>query len=208
MPTLTISGPARAFAEDPHGSKPITDHATLLRFHGLVSDDACADLFEDAGLEELGLSDGFLRFIVDDKAPVLRITTAYHVPRRLTDKETRLVVEATSSQWSDGCGSGSFENFYGPVLSTACAMAMLNAGNSQEDIGEYFVDAFPFLDNDEQPRVEFLKEDVEKTDLEYLQEAAAWGEPHAQFQLGRQLEEGEEIDKNERLAFDYYKKAA
>lgn len=208
MPTITLSGPAQAFAKNPRASKPITDRKTLARFHGLASEQACADIFDDPPLKKLCLSGGRLRFVLDEKVPALRIVTAFHVPRPLNEDETQLLVEATKAQWSDGCGSGSFENFYGTVLSTALAMALLNAGESKENIGEYFVDAFPMSAEEEETRIEFLKADVEKTDLDYLQEAVALGEPQAQFQLARQLEEGDGVAKNERLAFDLYRKAA
>jgi hypothetical protein len=209
MPMLIISGPAQAFAKDPRRSKPITDRKSLVRFHGLVSAEACADIFGDEqGLLDLGLSGGQLRFVLDDKAPVLRIITAYHVPRQLTESETQLVVDATRAQWSDGCGSGSFENFHGTVLSTALALAILNAGHTQEDIGDYFVDAFPMFADDDESRIEFREGDEGKTDFDYLQEAAAWGEPQAQFQLAQQFEEGDGVEKNERLAFENYQMAA
>lgn len=207
MPTLRISGPAQAFAKSPRGSKPITDRKTLARFHRLASEQACADIFDDPALNKFGLSGGRLRFVLDDKTPALRITTAFHVSQRLTDEQTQRVVEATKAQWSDGCGSGSFENFHGTVLSTALALALLNSGHSEESVGEYFVDAFPLFD-DEETRVEYLKTNAEKTDLDYLQEAAELGEPQAQFQLARQLEEGDGIKKSERLAFENYQKAA
>jgi len=207
MPTLTISGPAQAFADNPRAARPITDRKTLARFHGLASEQACANVFDDPALDKLGLSGGRLRFVLDDEAPALQITTAFRVSRRLTEAETRRLVEATRAQWSDGCGSGSFENFHGTVLSTALAMALLNAGESKEGIGEYFVDAFP-LSADEETRVEFSKADAEKTDLDYLREAAAMGEPQAQFQLARQLEQGDGVKKNERLAFEHYQRAA
>jgi TPR repeat protein len=208
MPTIIISGPAQGFAGDPNG-EPIKDPKILARFHGLVSDDECADLLDEPPLSEIGLTGGRLRFVFEPKTPELRIITAYYAPRRLTKEETDLLVEATRAQWSDGCGSGSFENFYGPVLSTALAMAMLNSGSSKDEIGDHFVDAFPMDADDDQTRVEVLKaDDGEKSDLDYLKEAVALGEPHAQFQLAQQLEEGEEIDKDERLAFEHYYKAA
>ncbi|MCE9562740.1 MAG: sel1 repeat family protein [Planctomycetes bacterium] len=207
MPTLIISGPAQAFAKNPRASKPITDRKTLTRFHGLVSEEACADIFDESRLTKLKLSGGRLRFVFDDKTSSLRIVTAYHVPRQLTELETQLVVDATKEQWSDGCGSGSFDNFHGTVLSTALAMALLNSGHSKDDIGDYFVDAFPSAE-DEETRVEFVKVDAEKTDSDYLQEAAAWGEPQAQYQFARQLEEGDGVKKNKPLAFENYQRAA
>jgi len=195
MPTLTISGPALAVAKNPRATKPITDRKTLIRFHGLVSEEACADVFEDPRLNKLKLSGEHLRFVFDDKTSTLRIITAYRVPRPLTEAEIQLIVDATKEQWSDGCGSGSFDNFHGTVLSTTLAMALLNSGHPKDEIGDFFVDAFPPA-GDEEFRVEFLKEDAEKTDLDFLQEAATWGEPQAQFQLARQLEEGEGVKKN------------
>jgi TPR repeat protein len=209
MPTITISGPAQAFADNPRASEPIADRKTLMRFHGLASEQACADLLDEPPLDQIGLAGGRLRFVLDRKTPALRITTAYRVPRRLTKEETQLLVEATRAQWSDGCGSGSFENFYGTVLSTALAMALLNSGQAEEDIGDHFVDAFPLFADDEETHVEFSEaDDGEKTDLEYLQEAAGWGEPQAQFQLARLLEDGESVKKDERQAFANYQKAA
>jgi TPR repeat protein len=209
MPTVIISGPAQAFAANPRARKPITDRQTLARFHGLASDEACAELLDEPPLNRIGLSGGRLRFVLDADKPALRILTAYHAPRRLSDEETRLLVEATRAQWSDGCGSGSFENFHGTVLSTALAMALLNTGQSKDDIGEFFVDAFPMLADDDETRVEFVAAGGgEKTDLDYLQEAAALGEPQAQFQLAQQLAEGEGVDKDERLAFQYFRQAA
>jgi hypothetical protein len=207
MPTITISGPAQAFAGNPRASEPITDRRTLLRFHGLVSKESCADIFDDPLLNNLGLSGGRLRFVLDGHVPTLRIVTAFQVARQLSEDETKRLVEATRVQWSDGCGSGSFENFHGVVCSTALAMAILNGGGSKENIGDYFVDAFPLFAQEE-PRIEFSQADAEKTDTDYLEEAAAMGEPQAQFQLARQLEEGDGIKKNKRLAFDYYQKAA
>ena len=208
MAMLIISGPAHAFAKNPRSSKPINDRITLARFHGLASEEGCADIFDDKDLNKLGLSGGRLRFVLDEKRPALRIVTAFHVSRRLTDEESQRVVEATKAQWSDGCGSGSFENFHGTVLSTAHAIALLNSGESKNNIGEYFVDAYPQFAEDEETRVEFSETGVEKTDLDFLQEAAELGEPHAQFELARQLQDGQDIKKNERLAFQYYQKAA
>jgi len=208
MPTIIISGPAQAFAENPRDSEPITDRKTLARFHGLASEQACADIFDEPPLNKIGLSGGRLRFVLDKETSSLRIITAYYVPRRLSEEETQLLVEATRAQWSDGCGSGSFENFHGTVLSTALAMALLNSGEPKDNIGDHFVDAFPLFADDEETRVEFLKTDTDKTDLEYLQEAVAWGEPQAQYQLARQLADGDGIKKNEGLAFKNYQKAA
>ncbi len=208
MPTVIISGPAQAFANDPRGSEPITDPKALVRFHGLASEEECVDAFDDRTWRKLGVSGGRLRFVFDKKTSTLRITTAFQVRRPLTEEQTQRLVEATKEQWSDGIGSGSFENFSGEVLSTALAMALQNSGDAFEDIGEYFVDAYPLSADDKETQVEFQTTDDERTDLEYLQEAAAMGEPQAQFLLGRQLEDGDDIEQDEQLAFENYQKAA
>jgi TPR repeat protein len=208
MPRVLISAPAQAYAENPRARDPITDRKTLARLHGLASEQACAETFDEPPLSELGISGGRLRFVLDEAGPRLRITTAYHVPRRLTDDEMQLLVKATKAQWSDGSGSGSFKNFRGTVLSTALAMAILNSDPSRKDLGAYFVDAYPLYADDE-TRVEFQESDgTEKTDLDYLQEAAGFGDPHAQFVLARRLENGHGLEKNPRLAFENYQKAA
>lgn len=206
MPTLTISGPAQAFAGNPRNSEPITDRNILARFHGLVSAQACADIFDEPPLTDLGLTGGRLRFVLDDTG-ALRITTTFQVPRPLSEEETQRLLEATTTQWSDGCGSGSFKNFHGTVLSTALAMALLNSGESTDAIGDYFVDAYPLF-ADEEPRVEFSPTDTEKSDLDFLQEAAALGEPQAQFRLARLLATGDGIEQDDRRAFDHYQRAA
>ena len=208
MPTIIISGPALAFAKNPPDSEPITDRKTLARFHGLASKQACADIFDKPPLNKLGLSGGHLRFVLDEETSALRIITAYQVSRCMSEEEKQLLLESTRTQWSDGCGSGSFRNFYGTVLSKSLAKALLNSGESQDTIGDYFVDAFPLFADDDETHVEFLETDAEKTDLDYLQEAAAWGEPQAQYQLARQLETGNGVVKDERLAFASYQNAA
>lgn len=206
MPTVTISGTAQAFAKNPRAAKPITDRKTLVRFHGLVSEEACADLIGDPALKKLRLAGGRLRFVLAEGEPALRIATTYRVSRRPNETETQRLVEATQAQWSDGCGSGSFENFYGTVLSTALAMALINSGQ-KDDLGDYFVDAFPMFE-DTTPRVEFSTDGVEQSDLDYLQEAVALGEPQAQFRLAQQLADGDGIKKDEKRAFELYQTAA
>lgn len=210
MPTIVISGPANAFAKNPRATDPITDRKTLARFHGLASKQACADTFDEPPLSELGISGGRLRFILEEDSPGLRITTAFHVPRRLTEEELKLLVDATKAQWSDGSGSGSFSSYYwGKVLSTSLAMALLNSDSSRRDIGEYFVDAYPLFADDGETRVKFLETDgVEKTDLDYLQDTARWGDPHAMLYLGYRYAEGEGVDQDHAKAFEWHMKSA
>jgi|GEM_PF-6033353 len=208
MPTIVISGLAHAFAENPRARKPISDRTTLARFHGLASEQSCVDAFDEP-LSELNLSGGQLRLVLDEKGPNLRITTSYLVPRRLSDEETELLLEATKTQWSDGIGSGSFTNCCGTVLSTALGMAILNTNPKADDLGEYFVDVYPLFADESETRVEFHETDPpEKTDFDYLQEAAEFGNPDAQYLLARELEAGDTLEKNEPLAFENFKKAA
>jgi TPR repeat protein len=178
-----------------------------VRLHGLVSEQACADIFDEPPLSELGITGGRLRFILDREQPVFRITTTYRVPRRLTAEEQELLVEATRTQWSDGCGSGSFENCNGTVLSTALAMAILNTDSSRTDLGEYFVDAYPMF-SDEEPGVAYFDHDDDDDDFRYVQEAAGFGDAGAQYSLGRRLRDGDGVEKNERLAFENFQQAA
>src|SRR5438034_1306301 len=65
MPTILISGPAHAFAGNPRGTDPVTDRKTLARFHGLVSEEACADLLDAPSLNEIGITGGRLRFVLE-----------------------------------------------------------------------------------------------------------------------------------------------
>ena len=205
MPTLLISGPAQAFAGDPREGDPVTDAKTLVRFHGLVSENACSETFDEAPLSDLGISGGLLRFVVEDGK--LRITTAYQVPRKLSDEELEQLAEATRVQWSDGIGEGSFKNWYGWVCSTSLAMAVLNQQPGRDDLGPYFVDPSPMF-ADGGTRVDFLEADVDKSQMDYALEAAQLGDVQAQFAVGRHLEDGDGIDKNESLAFENYQKAA
>jgi hypothetical protein len=86
MAMLIISGPAHAYAKNPRSSKPITDRKALARFHGLASEEGCAEIFDDEDLNNLRLSGGRLRFVLDERTPALRIVTAFRVSRRLTTR--------------------------------------------------------------------------------------------------------------------------
>ena len=208
---LVISGPASAYIGNPRSNQPAADLKTLALFHGLVSEDSCVDAFDEP-LSEIGITGGRLRIVVETKTkvPTLRITTTYHLPRPLTDAEVQLLVEASRAQWSDGIGSGSFKNSHSHILSTALAMAILNAEPSRTDLGEHFVDAFPMFAADDETRVEYREADEEeKTDLHYLKEAAEFGDPNAQFMLAQRYEDGEDgVDKNARIAFELYQRSA
>jgi hypothetical protein len=209
MPTVVISGPAQAFAGSPRRSDPITDRRTLAQFHGLVSQQDCIETFYDSPLSAIGLTGGHLRFVLDEETPALRITTRYQVPRRLTEEEMRLLLDATRVQWSDGSGSGSFTNFSGRVLSTSLDMAVLNTDPTRAVLGAYFVDAYPLFADDGETRVAYFElEETERTDFDYLQEAACYGNAQAQFVLARQFEAGAGVDPNEQLAFENYQRAA
>ena len=209
MPTIAISGPANAFAKNPRSADPITDAKVLARFHGLVSKQTCADTFDEAPLKDLGISGGRLRFVLDVGSQRLRITTAFQVPRQLNENETKLLLEATKAQWSDGIGSGSFKNHCGTVLSTALAMALLNQDASRRDIGVHFVDAYPLFADDAETTVIFLENDgPEKTDLVYLSEAATFGDPQAMLQLGIRYSRGDGIAQDHVKAFEWFTKAA
>jgi hypothetical protein len=209
MPTLLISGPAAAFAENPRARAPIGDRRTLARLHGLRTEDNLADDLDEPPLGGLGVAGGRLCVVLDETTEKLRVTTTYRVPRRLDADGLARLVEFTKGQWSDGSGSGSFENLQGTVLSTALAMAILNSEPGRDDLGQYFVDAFPMFADDSETHVEFLEADLpEKTDLDYLQEAAGFGSAQAQFQLARLVQTGEGLARDERRAVAYHEQAA
>lgn len=207
MPTIVISGPAEAFAGSPRGTKPLTDRQMLAQFHGLVSEEACADTFTDPPLSHIGITGGQLRFVLENEG--LRTTSIFQVARPLTPEELDALVQATQVQWSDGIGEGSFENLVGQVLSTSLAMAILNQEPDRDDLGEFFVDPSPLFADDNDTRVQVIDSGYrEKTELDYLREAADFGNVNAQFTLAQELKNGDEDQKNEKLAVEYYQKAA
>jgi hypothetical protein len=208
MPKLVISGVAHAFADDPRASEPLTDQEAIAFLHGMYSDQLCSDYLDEPPLREIGIRGGRLRFVSSHDESGLRITTAYDVPRELTEDEKTAVVEATLAQWSDGIGSASFRNHRGEVLSTALAMAIQNADPSQTDLGELFVDAYPFVE-DRDVQVEF--HEVGSADDELMQdlvEAANSEDAAALVELGQRYEDGDGLEQNDTLAFEMYARAA
>lgn len=93
----------------------------------MASEAECTDAFDEPPLNDLDIKGGKLRFVFDPIRSALRISTTYHVPRKLKKEELDALVEATTTQWSDGIGSGSFENFHGEVpLCSCCAFLLLS----------------------------------------------------------------------------------
>jgi hypothetical protein len=208
MPKIVISGIAHAVTGDPRSDEPLTDNEQLAALHGIYSDEVCSDYFSEPPLSDLGIRGGRLRFAYDENKSTLRITTAYDVPRNLTEDELTCLIEATLAQWSDGIGSGSFRNHRGEVLSTTLAMAIQNSVPSQTDLGNLFVDAYPFAE-DRDIRVEFS--DVGGADDELLQDLVAAvesGEASALVELGQRYQYGNGVEQNDNLAFNNYSRAA
>jgi hypothetical protein len=208
MPKIVVSGVAHAFAGDPRSAEPLTDNERLTFLHGMYSNEVCSDYFDEPPLSELGIRGGRLRFVHAEGASGLRISTAYDVPRDLTDDERTQLVEATLAQWSDGIGSGSFRNHRGEALSTALAMALQNADASQTDLGNLFVDAYPFVE-DRDVRVE--SNDVGSADDDLVHDlavAAESEEASALVALGQRYEHGSGVEQNDILAFEMYARAA
>jgi hypothetical protein len=208
MPQIVISGVAHAFADDPRTNEPLTDGESLAILHGMYSDEVCSEFLDEPPLSEIGIGGGRLRFVHVKDRSGLRITTAYDVPRDLSDDERAHLVEATLAQWSDGIGSGSFRNHHGQVLSTALAMALQNADPSRTDLGRFFVDAYPFVP-DQDIQVEFrptgTADDVLVQDLIAAADA---GDPSAQVELGTLYETGDGVEQDERAAAEMYARAA
>lgn len=208
MPKIVISGVAHAVSGDPRSEEPLTNHEQLAILHGMYSEEVCSDYFNAPPLSDLGIRGGRLRFVYDEDESTLRITTAYDVPRDLTEAERTLLVEATLEQWSDGIGSGSFRNHRGEVLSTALVMAIQNSSPEQTELGDLFVDAYPFAE-DRDIRVEF--KDSGSADDELLQDlvtAAESEDAFALFDLGQRYQNGNGVEQNDILASDMYSRAA
>ena len=209
MPKIVISGIAHAYADDPGSDEPITDNDALALLHGLCSSEVCSEYFEEPELINLGIDGGRLRFVHDKDSSSLRITTSYNVPRELSDEEQKLLIEATEAQWSDGLGSGSFQNHRGEVLSASLAVAILNSDPSiAEDMGDLFVEASPYIE-DSDIQIEFIADGNADDDLiNDIVTAAESGEASAQVELGRLHETGDGVEQNEQLAFEMYSRAA
>jgi hypothetical protein len=208
MPRIVISGVAHAFAKSPRAGEPLTDNKALASLHGLYSDDVCSQFLDEPPLSEIGIRDGRLRFVHAKDEQAVRITTAYDVPRDLTEDERARLVEATLAQWSDGIGSGSFRNHHGQVLSTALGMAIQNSDPSQTGLGELFVDAYPLV-QDRDVRVEFHTSGTADDELvQDLLAAAHSGEASAQVELGTRYEAGDGVEQNDTSAYEMYARAA
>jgi hypothetical protein len=208
MPQIVISGVAHAYADDPRARKPLADGEPLAALHGMYSDDVCSEFLDEPPLSEIGIGGGRLRFVYVKDGPGLRITTAYDVPRELTEEERAHLVEATLAQWSDGIGSGSFRNHHGQVLSTALAMALQNADPSRTDLGALSVDAYPFVP-DRDVRVEFHPTGrADDVLIQDLVAAADAGDPSAQVELGTRYHAGDGVEQEDRAACEMYAHAA
>jgi hypothetical protein len=208
MPKYVISGIAHAIIDNPRASEPVTEDETLASLHGMYSDEICSEYFYEPPLSEAGIRGGRLRFVYDQDASTLRITTAYDVPRELSEDEKTQLVEATLAQWSDGIGSGSFGNHRGEVLSTTLAMAIQNSDPPQTDLGELFVDAYPFVENRD-IRVEFSEVGMADDELiNDLLKAANAEDASALVELGRRYEEGDAVEQNGTAAYKMYQRAA
>jgi hypothetical protein len=209
MSTILITGPANVFAKNPRADDPITDGKLLARFHGLTSEQACAETFDEPPLKNLGISGGRLRFLFDKAAQRLRITTAYHVRRRLTETELKLLIAATKAQWSDGIGSGSFDFYRGTIYSSSLAMALLNQDPNRRDLGRFFVDAFPMDAENNETQAQFFEADpAEKSDLDYLRESAEFGDAEAMGHMGDAYEDGKGVPQDLAEAAGWYRRGA
>jgi len=207
MQKLHISRTAEAFT-DPRGTNPISDPALLSDLDGIHSDEICASYFDQQdAFGELGVKGGRLRFVFDPKNGKLRITTTYIMPKKLDTEHTNKLVEFTTAQWSDGMGSGRFEDCGREVLSTALATAILNTNPSKSDLGSHFVDAFPYKGGD--PEVSWSEgEHFDEDLIADLKRKSEAGNDLAQLELGQKLERGDGVKKDPAQAFVLIEKSA
>lgn len=207
MPKLVISGAAQVF-NDPQAREPVTNTEALAFLHGMYSDEMCSEYFDEPPLSEMGIGGGRLRFVYDPHAHTLRVTTAYDVARDFSEDERSHLVEATLAQWSDGIGGGSFHNLRGKILSTTLAMVVRNFDASQTDLGEFFVDAYPLVE-ERDVRIEFFPSGTAEEDIvQDLLLAAGSEDALALIELGRRYAEGDGVEQNDFRASEMYARAA
>ncbi len=209
MAKITISGVAEAFTKDPSG-EPTTDPAILQSLHGLVSDDHTLDFLDlPDELADVVTAGGRIRFYFDETTKRLRVSSAYDVTRDLTDKERKHLIKETVVQWSDGAGSGSFATHQLQVLSSGLAQAIRNAEGQDTDVGELFVDAYPFLADDHDIKVVFDADgSCDDEVIADLKTAADVGDLGAILMLAGKYESGEGVEVDEPQAFALYERAA
>lgn len=129
------------------------------------------------------------------------------MPQKLDKDTTKKLVEFTAAQWSDGIGSGSFQDCDKEVLSTTLAMAILNTNPSKSDLGLYFVDAFPF--NAGEPEVVWGEsEHFDESLIADLKKKAATGNASAQLELAKKLLNGKGVPNDPHQAFALLEKSA
>jgi TPR repeat protein len=207
MQKLEISGAAEAFT-DPRGTKRISDPALLSELHGIHSDELCAAYFDkEDSFGDLGVKGGRLRFVFDPKKGKLRITTTYVMPNKLDKENANKLVKFTAAQWSDGMGSGRFEDCGREILSTALASAILNTSPSRTDLGSHFVDAFPMSGGD--PEITWSEgEHFDEDLIADLKRKSDAGNDLAQLELGQRFERGDGVKKDMAQAFALFEKSA
>lgn len=206
MPVITISSEAFAYSGDPRNGTPVTDPEALALLHGVFSDETCAENLEDEEFQSLDVAGGRLRFVFCRDTNSLRIKTAYDVSREPNETEQFKLIEATVAQWSDGIGSGSFENHNVDVFSTALAIALQNSG--YDEVGDLFVDAASML-GDQDIHVEFSE--TGRSDDELIKDLISDSEAGnlaAMTALGLRYESGEGVDQDQRSAVELYRRAA
>ena len=188
MAKIVISGIASVIPEKPDGT-PTTDAAALAEVHGMYSDETCEEYIDDE-LASVGVSGGRLRFVHDEPDGQLRITTTYNLTRPLSEEETSQLVEETVAQWADGIGGGAFGCHRGDILSSSLAMAIQNINPEPLDLGEFYLNAFPFAD-DREIRVEYSEDGCDDEELLLdLIAAVDGGSSEAMVELGQAYENG------------------
>jgi len=201
MARIMISGIAEAYADDPASDSPVGNSQILASLHGLCSDETCREFLNLDDLDDVVIGGGRLRFVYDRAGNALRITTCYDVTRDLTDDERERLVEETVAQWSDGMGSGSFASHEQEVLSTSLGRALKNSYGDDIEIGDVFVNAFPFTE-DQDVQIAFFPDGGSDDDLiADLRIASEAGNANAMFELGQKYKYGDGIEQNDAEAF-------
>jgi hypothetical protein len=105
---IVITGPVAVLDED---DKEIRSVVTLRKLDGLAYDEDLCSRYLPETLGTIGITGGNIRLMFDAKAKRLHVITEYQSPRLLKEPELEALAKVTEGQWSDGIGSGCFDEY-------------------------------------------------------------------------------------------------
>src|SRR4051812_12884572 len=103
---VTITGIATV-TDDATG-KPLADPKRLAKIAKLRETEETIAEYFDPDLEDLRITGGDLRLVLDPSGSKVLVVSTFQAPRRLTKPQLRRLIEETTGQWSDGIGENCF----------------------------------------------------------------------------------------------------